>query len=236
LYLVNITGGNIFDYSRFSDLLKRLGTFPGRKKYHAIYADAVDNMDILSSIEEKDSQINLLVPLPVIESKFASAARFAGANPHTGFTFVIADARAMKECERIVTAFQLGNVSVKPYYNGKNLDFFKDVVFIDKQNILSANPSQKEILARMAVNVNDFGKLMVMSAGDIYANVNAPKIGNIEKQTIHESIYKELYRGKSWLKVRPHFAPCKGCLYNLLCPSLSNYEYILGRNNLCNIL
>ena len=63
---------------------------------------------------------------------------------------------------------------------------------------------------------------------------NEKRIGNID-QRIHEVLLKELHNGKGWFKVRKHLTPCKGCIYNQICPPISNYEYALSRNNLCGI-
>jgi pseudo-rSAM protein len=235
LYIVNIIGGNIFEYLKFGELLKYSDEFTWIKKYHSHYLDAFDSIDRLRLIDDEGSRINLLATFPLIEDKFTAAARFAASKKNVAFTFAIADESEVETCESIPARLNLKNVSLKPCYNGKNIDFFKDMVFIDREIILEANPSQKEIITRMAVNTNNFGKLTIMSTGDIYANVNAAKIGNINRESIRDAIYRELYHGKSWLKIRPNVPPCKGCLYNLLCPSLSNYEYVLGRNNLCHV-
>ncbi len=53
--------------------------------------------------------------------------------------------------------------------------------------------------------------------------------------TIHGRTYKEMYRGKSWRRIRKKVEPCKKCTFEALCPPLSNYEYALGANNLCHI-
>lgn len=38
-----------------------------------------------------------------------------------------------------------------------------------------------------------------------------------------------------WFRVRNQVQPCRTCVYEVLCPPLSNYEYALHRNNLCHI-
>jgi pseudo-rSAM protein len=88
---------------------------------------------------------------------------------------------------------------------------------------------------RMKMNPSNFGKLIVNTNGDCYANINAAKLGNIYRDTLYEIIYKETRMGKSWRRVRSRVEPCKRCLYALLCPPLSNYEYVINRNNLCKV-
>jgi pseudo-rSAM protein len=234
VYMLNVTGGNIFDHSRFGELLNRLGKYPFIEVFHAHYLDAIDSLNRLQSIEEKNTRIALYVTLPLIEDKFDTAVRLAGSRPDVSFVFAIADENDLEACEGIISRFNLESVQMKPYYNGKNLDFFQRMVFFDKVGLWEERPSQKEIFRRMSMNANEFGKLIFMSDGNIFANPNNPAIGKIGKNPIREAIYNELFKGKSWLRVRPGVQPCKGCLYNLLCPPISNYERVLGRYNLCD--
>ncbi len=96
-----------------------------------------------------------------------------------------ADEMDIEVCREMISRFDLQKINLKPYYNGKNLDFFKEVVFIDKDTILSANPSQKDIFSRQVANKNFFGKLTFMSNGDIFSGVNEPCVGNITKDSIY---------------------------------------------------
>ena len=85
------------------------------------------------------------------------------------------------------------------------------------------------------MNTQTFGKLTIMSDGNIYVNANSPKAGNLGGKAIREIVFDEIYNGESWLKTRMEVSPCAGCLYNFLCPPLSNYEHVIGRNNLCHV-
>jgi pseudo-rSAM protein len=114
-------------------------------------------------------------------------------------------------------------------------------VFIAKKNILESKPSTKDILSKGAVNQSLYGNITVLSNGDVHSNLNFDKIGNIKKETLHEIMYNQLKERKrsilykTWWRTREHVKPCKYCHYNLLCPSISNYELAIGRNNLCRI-
>jgi len=52
---------------------------------------------------------------------------------------------------------------------------------------------------------------------------------------IKDVTIKALKTGKAWFNTRDRVTPCKDCIYKYLCPSPSNYELTLGRNNLCHI-
>ena len=94
--------------------------------------------------------------------------------------------------------------------------------------------SKREIFIRQTLNIHNFGKLTVMPDDMVYANVNHEPLGSVD-DTIYSLVYKEFTEGKSWLHIRNQ-APCMDCVYQWLCPSPSNYETVIGKPNLCNIM
>jgi pseudo-rSAM protein len=92
----------------------------------------------------------------------------------------------------------------------------------------------KDFFSRQVINIYDFGKISIMSNGDVYANLNHPALGNIYTDNIYEIINKEVDEGKSWFRIRNQ-EPCTNCVYQWLCPSPSNYEIAIGRPNLCHV-
>ena len=70
---------------------------------------------------------------------------------------------------------------------------------------------------------------------DVYADLNSEKLGNLEEDSISSMILKELKIGDSWLLLRRNVEPCKECLFSCLCPSISGYEKVIGRYNLCTV-
>lgn len=235
IYKINISGGNIFTHSQFDRFLDLFNRFPAVKTYHIYYKNLLSGSSAVESIADEYSDINIFLVFPLDEDKSERAIRLVKNREDATFTFAIADEKDIEVCRDMIARFELQKVNLKPYYNGKNLDFFKEIVFIDKDTILSANPSQKDIFSREVANKNFFGKLTVMSNGDIYSSANEPCVGNIKKDSIYDVMFNELYKRKTWFRVRPNVMPCKKCLYNLLCPPISNYEIILRRNNLCHI-
>jgi pseudo-rSAM protein len=62
--------------------------------------------------------------------------------------------------------------------------------------------------------------------------LNTPVLGNINTISLLELIAKELEQNTAWRKIRNN-KPCNECLFQYLCPSISNYEMTLERENLC---
>ena len=137
--------------------------------------------------------------------------------------------------EKNISKINITDYIIHPYYNKSNLSLFKNNVFITKQDIFEAKPTQNDIFVRQVLNPINFWKLFVKCNGNIYSNLNNPILGNINNVSIYDSVYKEMDKGKSWWKLRTNIKPCNNCLYNLLCPPISNYEYVIGKYNLCNI-
>jgi pseudo-rSAM protein len=121
-------------------------------------------------------------------------------------------------------------------YEKFELDVFNKNIFNTLEDIFEAKPSQKDIFIRQAINQLNFGKLFILPDGSVYSNLNAPKLGTLQKHSLYDLIQKELYKQKNWFKLRKNDKPCKGCVYNLLCPPISTYEYVIGKYNLCNVL
>ncbi len=88
---------------------------------------------------------------------------------------------------------------------------------------------------REAINSIYFGKLTVLADGRVYADLNAPSLGKLGRDSIYDILFKEMSGGSSWRRLRKNVMPCKGCHYEKLCPPLSNYQKVMGKNNLCHI-
>lgn len=91
---------------------------------------------------------------------------------------------------------------------------------------------KREIFLHQAINSNNFGRLTIMPDKNIYSNINYPPLGTIDNN-IYELIQKELIINYSWRRVRDCY-PCNECIWQWICPSPSNYEIVIKKNNLCH--
>jgi len=122
---------------------------------------------------------------------------------------------------------------IVPVYNGENISFFEDNIYTSREDMDEIKLTKREIFIHQALNSNDFGKLIILPDGNVYANVNFEPYGNIDDSP-YSIVYKEITKGKSWLRIRNQ-EPCSNCIYQWLCPSPSNYELAIGKPNLCHI-
>ncbi|MBU8892197.1 MAG: TIGR04150 pseudo-rSAM protein [Bacteroidales bacterium] len=137
--------------------------------------------------------------------------------------------------EENISEIGIDNYHIAGIYNGNNDSFFESAVFIELEDIFEEKIDFQSILVNSEMNRNDFGKLIILSNGNVFANINNALIGNYYTESLDKILEEELKNGSSWGNVRQRVAPCSECVYNCLCPPISNYEYVLGKFNLCKI-
>lgn len=149
--------------------------------------------------------------------------------------FLISSEENLVLAENIVVKDGIENYQIVPHYQGDNLEFFKQFIFLNEDDILNTKTDKQAIFRNQILNSYDFGKINIFLNGDIYANLNFEKLGNVNVDSITDIICKEMATGKSWLRVRNE-EPCCSCIYQWLCPSPSNYELSMGKSDLCNYI
>ena len=143
--------------------------------------------------------------------------------------------RNVEEFDFFVNAFKEDDfkIQIRPFFTGENLSFFQKNVFLMKEDILCGVKNMQNIHQNMILNSNFFGKIVVSSDGYVFSNVNDKEpIGHIT-ESIAKIVHSALFSKKSsWRKLR-NFEMCRDCLYQYLCPPISNYEYVMGNKPLC---
>jgi len=150
--------------------------------------------------------------------------------------FIVQDSHELFEANGIIQNLNLKKSFFKPYFNRSNYSFFRDYIFITKEDVYASRPDQQQIFARKMINETEWGKLTILPGGKVFANVNDEPLGNLKNDTINDLLQKEQEHGISWKRIRSLVTPCNNCLYHLLCPPVSNYELIMKRFNLCHII
>lgn len=228
---VNISGGNLLQNPMFQDILPNLSGYSFKKvfyiesrhllpQYMDLFAVPMSEMVVL--IHSEDIGEELLDKMNLFKQC------------NIQWRFIVSDEADMDKIEELNVPDSC-QTCIYPYYDGSNLDFFKEYVFYSLQDIIADPLDRQTIFRRQALNDNFFGKLTIFPSGEVHSNANFPSLGNIQELSLKELVYKELTEGYSWLKVRGNEKPCSQCINKYLCPSISNYELVIGRNNLCKV-
>jgi len=236
---LNILGGDIFSYSRLAELLGMLHKFSAPTYFYLHYLNAHLHFPELETISRYKSDryfLKLLVSFPVQKELLAPVLkRVLGEGFKTTVIFIVKSEEEFNAAESIAAMYSIPEPLFQPYFDGSNRELFEKDLAIAREEITGAKPSLTDIYARQKMNPRDFGRLIIRNDGRIYANVNRSSTGILGSDSLYDVIYREMIQGKSWRRTRNNVMPCKKCVFNLLCPPLSNLEIILGRNNLCNI-
>jgi uncharacterized protein len=236
---LNILGGDIFKFPSLEELKQMSEVYSREIIFHTHFLNLFEKdgslKDQLKLFANHSNSLKVYVTFPKKQERFKIALDFfRKEDVNHQFIFIVQDEGEFQEAESIISFFNIKQVNYRPFYNGNNLEFFRENIFVDEKEVLMSKPSLKHIYRNSLVNPSNFGRLTILSNGHIYANVNASRLGVWGKESIYDVLYKEINHGKSWRRIRKNLEPCKRCTFEALCPPLSNYTYAIGRNNLCH--
>jgi pseudo-rSAM protein len=225
---INLLGGNISEYKNAAQLLKIFSSLKDIMHGYIFY-DSYKKTELTDAL-----QIELIVNFPVNEQVFADVCSLVD-KQKSSWHFIVTSEEDYWAAEKLSAQFGLDRYAIKPFYTAKNLDFFREHIFMSKEDIFSQTVQMREIFRNQKLNANNFGILYILTDGSVKANINTSVLGNIKTKTILDLIYKELLENTAWRKIRDK-QPCSNCIYQFICPSPSDYEKIIGMSNFCHII
>ncbi|MCL2290292.1 MAG: TIGR04150 pseudo-rSAM protein [Bacteroidetes bacterium] len=230
---INLMGGNVFKHPCFCEILSLINNHNIEIELYAHYKHLLNYttpnslpISVLNVII--DNEVDMIALTNVIS--LINNAQFT-----IKYHFFVTNDKEYENIINKLPTLDIENYIFHPLFNEHNFDFFKENVFVNKDDICGEKTSITDIYIRQVANPIYFGKLYIMCNGDVFANLNANKIGNLENQSLAEIANNEMDKGTSWRQTRDKVKPCKKCLYKFICPPISNYEYCLGKFDLCTI-
>jgi pseudo-rSAM protein len=224
--------GNLEKLTNYKELLSFLDQCSSPKNISCSYKSVIP----LQPTFENDFMYRIEVDFPIHSQFWDTSIQILRIQTLPfEYVFKVSSLSDYQKSEQLIEQFRIEKYQFKPVFTGDNMHFFKGNVFLSKEDILSTHISIKNIFANQSINIFDFGKINIMPNGDVFSNLNHPPLGNINTSSIYDLVRKEIFEGKSWLRIRNQ-APCNKCVYQWLCPSPSDYEIAIGRPNLCKII
>lgn len=229
---LNLLGGDVLIHPYYNEIFK-----VAKQKSHEIilhYRYDLFKAEYIQVLDEIDKLV-LIIPMHFVsETVLKEKVSALQDCLNIQWLFLINSEDEYLHAEALCEQYRIDNYMFKPIFNGKNLSFFEDFIFMDEIEVLGLQPTKREIYANQTINRNEFGRITVLPNGDIYANPNKNRLGTIYEDRMHDIIFKEMNEGASWLNIRKE-QPCCGCIYQWLCPSPSHYEDVIGKPNLCHV-
>ena len=226
---INIVGSQ--QYSTFEKLVRFLQT----KDIAKTYVFLSDNLetDRLISIDDKTIYEIIFAVTSAIEKDIIKILeKLKGGN--FVFRFVVSTEEELQKINFLIEKYNIDDYEINPYFTGRNFDFFKNNVFVNQSDLEMVQLTMQDIMAKSKLNPLTFGKLSIMPNGDVFSNLNCPKIGNLYNESIKSIIMNEFDKSYSWTYSRNKKQECEKCVFNLLCPPITNYEYCNGISKICN--
>jgi len=225
---INILGGNPFIHSSIDKIISELNSYTIYKNYHYHYLANTIKLEV-----DDYSSITIHITFPVKKNYFDKSKN----NPSIPrcFNFIVTNNKEYQESIEIIKQHKIENYSFSPFLKNDNIDFLKTNLLLDENEILKMRLGQQDIFINENINTNYFGKLTIIPTGEVYSNTNLASLGNIGNKSIIELADKEFHSNNSWRKLRKNITPCKSCIYNSICPPISNFDYLLNHFDLCKI-
>jgi pseudo-rSAM protein len=217
------------------DLMILLSDFIAKKKFIFHYDNEYITTESIRQIEDSSIEMDIYFDFPVKTTQMEHIINLLNLKKRqSNFHFAIKSENEINVVEKYVSDFQLQQCTFFPVYTGRNYEFFEKNIFLTKEDILSSPVSMRDIFIHQSLNIESFGKLIILPTGEAYSNLFTKKLGSIKKPSLLELLHKEAVFNHSWFKIRDYI-PCNNCRYQWLCPSPSVYEIMLNKKNFCFI-
>lgn len=230
---IDIIGGDLTLYPYLERLVELLCSGSYHVNYHFHFSHLKDRIPDVIPAGGPNTRATLLVDCSTITSP-GDLNRLKRLEPDR-VIFLIQKDPEISIVESVIDHISTPDITVQPYFNGRNLDFFKANVFTDVQSLAESIPDLGAVNSRKSYNTMNYGKIFIKSNKEIISGLNGAPLGKINEVSIEEAVVSELSQHGNWLKTRHDVAPCGDCLLNSICPPLSDFENATGINNSCNI-
>jgi pseudo-rSAM protein len=223
---VSIIGGNIFDHSQLKSILYYLSKKKFKKTF-VLNIKHINNVNDLSIFKIKNYELNIKSTAEDLKKYLRINEQLVFADINYKIDLVYED------INRDDFFYENVNINRRPFFNKNNLLFFEKYVYLEREDILSNIPSYDYLETNKYINQYFYGKLIIDFNGNAFVSFNYNRIGNIFTDSFSK-ILDTIYNEKSpWWLTRQNVTYCKGCVFNQLCPPISDYELYIGKYNLC---
>ena len=229
---INLLGGDILQHPELMQMLQHLKSSGYPNSVLHINANTLNdkNMDLIKQLKDL---VRINIHCEHGNIPFISRYLKTVSHKNIMLTFIISSMKEYEEIRNYSDEHFPEQHEFHILYH-QNQEFFEENVFIDRDDLFSEENSMVDIMTSKLINTGFFGKMTILSNGDVYLNLNFQTVGNIHDTTIHNIIETELKNKSVWFMQRSGVQPCAGCIFNELCPSISNYELAMGKYNLCH--
>ena len=224
---INIVITDVHDLE-LPSLLKELAEYSERINIFINLPDSNDSLLIVKQLVKEHFTLFLLCRW---DSRMEIATFFRGyENIH--WHFLVRDEESMSVALSFCEEIDSYMYEIIPIADN-NIDFFRRNIFLNVDDLKNIHVSKRQIYIHQTLNINSFGKIVIMPDGTVFSDPLQPSIGTLNN-SLYDLLLKELLENHSWRIVR-HSRHCDNCVYQWICPSPTSYEVLLDHNRVCNL-
>lgn len=146
-------------------------------------------------------------------------------------TFVCEKLNSDEKIQNIIESFEC---EVYPYFNGSNSEYIEQCLSFSINDLFEDVIDMKTLIQNNYMNTNLFGKLIFLPSGEVKVSNNSKIIGNIYEQDILDILLQNKKWENDWKILRKNYEPCNNCIYQNICPPVSDYELVLNKYDFCS--
>ena len=226
---MNVIGGNILRYPYYDDLFKILDKCSFLVDFYVFDSSFCE---LLNMMRNKDISYRIIYTNYNIFREIVDVLNVNMVNYSVIYT--VSSIEDLQNMSIILELIPISNIEVIPIYLKIQENFFQNNVYTSIRYLNRPQVDKQYIYRNSVVNSNFWGKITILPNGKVYSNLSLPSLGTIS-ETPYEILIRELKMINAWRFTRDKCKPCCSCLFKYICPPISSYELVIGRNNLCHV-
>ncbi|MBR8702997.1 TIGR04150 pseudo-rSAM protein [Porphyromonas levii] len=230
---VSLSGGNVFLHPYLEEMVSALN----QKSIHVQIVTSIthylDNVDRINKSVLCES--NFLVIIDDSSIGLLSFMKDRSKNRREVFIYIVSSEESLAKYNKLANEYEELELTPYPIYNGNNLDFLINNVYITTESVFNCKHDFRSIFCNQKINSNFYGSLIIFPDASVRSALNSKVIGNLEYEDLSKMIDQEIRKGNTWRLVRNKQEPCKDCLFRDLCPPISDLEMCVERYDLCTL-
>ncbi|MCQ2314695.1 MAG: TIGR04150 pseudo-rSAM protein [Bacteroidales bacterium] len=236
LIILNIFGGDILKYNLLEYFLDKIEELSHSIEINIfLFYKACNNHFSYQLLNEHHVNVHILFPINNFDNEDITHILSICSNFENAFwDFVCQNENEYNNCINFAESHGLEKYDILPFYE-ENADFFKKYVFITKDDLLNSDNSKRNIFIKQQLNSFFYGKLVITTDKLVFDCINGHNVGTLGDDIV-DLIKKCVNEESVWFLTRNKMKPCCDCAFQYLCPPPSNYEAVIGKPNLCNIM
>ncbi|MCQ2238866.1 MAG: hypothetical protein MJZ73_06500 [Bacteroidaceae bacterium] len=148
------------------------------------------------------------------------------------FVYLFKTANELERLYNHVKVHNFGSLKIKPVASSNNIEEIKGIISVSKERIVK-KADIENIIQNKVINTKYFGKLWVFPDGKVSSTPSSHRKYDTVISALKQIIVD---RTSVWNRIRAFHEPCALCVFQDLCPPLTQFELTGEIKCICGIM